>query len=303
MDTIVQQPKPQAQVAPPPASAPVVTAPVTPQEPAKATQDDLLKRLATSNISQAPPTLDAPQVNVEMADLKDPASRQVLETRLKEANAKISKTFGEIGAEKAKLMKEIEDLKSKANPNWTPQRLQEELRRQDFIQSAQQLQAQVAPQGWEGSHEEWSALSDNDKQRIQSVISNQNQLTSQMNQLLMSQVDSQLKTKYSDYDSQKIDQFIQDAQTGRVPADQMREFVHLAMNAKRYSEQAYNFGLSDRNTNVQEKMNGATNMGLNTTLSEDKPMRQPNEHSRSYLSRLTNWNLDRIKLKASNQRI
>src|SRR5258706_6513635 len=227
--TIVQTPQAPSAPASTPQAAPQPQTPSTPASPVPQPQTpatpepSLLQRLTMIPAQGQITQVETPQVTVQTDDLKDPQARQVLENRLKEANLKISKTFGEIGAEKAKLMKQIEDLNQKVATaqTWTPQRLQEELRKTDFVQSAQTLQAQVAPQGWEGSHEEWSALSDYDKQRFNSVLQQQNTLSQQMNQLLLTQVDAQLKTKYPDYDSTKVDSFIRDASEGRVPPDQI----------------------------------------------------------------------------------
>lgn len=266
------------------------------------TAQEVIQRASKVQQEASPaPNTEAPKVNVSLDDVKDPIARQLLEKKLAEANSAISKTFGEIGAEKSKHLQEIERLKSEATKGWTAQRLQEELRRQDFIQAAQTLQAQAAPQGWEGSHEEWSALSPQEKQQFQSIVANQQNMARQMEQMLQSQVDATLKTKYPDYDSKAIDDFL--SRAGSLPPDQVRELVHKAINAERWAKQAYELAMQDKSVTFQEKLNGsAIPNGMNANLSDEKPTRQPGESTSKYLSRIGLWNLNRVRLTAQTQR-
>lgn len=300
--TIVQQPAPTAQpIAPAPVSTPVVVQTPEAVKPVEIKSEDLIKR-ASSITPQETPTNEAPRVSVSLDDVKDPVAKQILEKKLAEANAAIAKTFGEVGADKAKVLQEVDRLKAEMTKPWTPQRLQEELRRQDFVQSAQQLQASVAPPGWEGTHDEWSALNTSEKQQFQNLVTNQSHLTQQMATLLQSQVDSVLKTKYPDYDPVSVDDFIRKASAGQIPPDQIREFVHKAMNAERWVKQAYGFAMQDKAVNLQEKINGSTTMGITASLTQEKPTKAAGESDRTFFSRLGKWNLAHVKSAVANQR-
>lgn len=305
METIKQQ----VQSAPVTPAAPAPAAPAQPAaqaapEVAKQ-QPDLLTRVSTPEAAKPTAPGEAPKVSVALDDIKDPVARKLVENRLEEANKKIMQTFGEVGADKSKLMKQVEELNSKlaASSTWTPQRLQQELNRPDFIQAAQYIQAQAAPPTWRGSQEEWSGLNEHEKAAISNATQETQALRQQMSQLLISQIDGSLRAKYPDYDPQKVNDFVTRAQSGSMSLDEIREYVHLGMNAKSYSDKAYQLGLTDRTVDVTEKINGLTpNTALNTQASPDKPTRQPGEHSRNFLSRLTSWNLDQIKQYGRSQR-
>lgn len=286
------------QVAPQTVPAPVAT-PVTPQEVViEAPKEDILKRVATN----ATVPNDAPKVSVSMDDIKDPAARQVLEKRLAEANASISKTFGEVGADKAKLMKQVEQLQAELNQPWTPQRLQQHLNKQDFRQSAESLQAQAAPNGWEGSQAEWSTLTPGEKQQFQNLVASQNNLTQQMNQMLQSQVDIQLKTKYPDYDPSEVDSFYRESAEGRVAPDRIREMIYKALKYETHINRAVEITKADKLALNQERVNGMAINTSPTTLSANKPEKQAGESTQSWLSKVTKWNLEQVAKYRANQK-
>lgn len=290
--TPTQQPAPQAAPAVPVAPA------VTPQE---APKEDILQRVSKVAVKPNEPS-ESPKVTVSMDDIKDPIARQVLEKRLAEANESISKTFGQVGADKAKLMKQVEELQGKINQTWTPQRLQQELSRQDFVQAAQALQAQAPPNGWDGSQAEWSALTPNEKQQFQNIVANQNNLAQQMNGLLQSQVDTTLKTKYPDYDPTQVDSFYRESQEGRVQPDRIREMIYKALNYDTHVQRAYDFAVQDKTSLNQDRVNGMTPNASPTTLSANKPEKQPGESSQSWLSKVTKFNLEQVAKYRASQR-
>lgn len=305
---------------PAPTAAPVATAPQTPNQEAPKIVEmpkltptpssaELFKRIAESSTKKDATSSDtttaqqeAPKVSVSLDDVKDPAARQILEKKLQEANLGISKTFGELGVEKQKYVKEAETLRrqleSATNQPWTPQRVQELLNRQDFVQAAQTLQATVAPNGWQGSQEDWSNLNQQEKAQFQNVVQETSLLRQQMGQMLQSQVDSQLKTKYPDYNPQEVDDFMRRAQANQLTPEEIREAVHLAKNAHRYIQQAYEFAMQDKTINLNEKLNGTTSIGstgLNITPSSTTPERKPGERSGTHFSRVAWDNLQKLK--------
>lgn len=299
MNQTVQQPT-QAPATP----APAVSTPEA-VKPSEVTAENIIQRSsARPPVSQTPANAEAPRVTVSMDDIKDPIARQIIEKKLHEANAGIAKTFGEMGADKLKYVKEAETLRkqleSSTNQSWTPQRVQELLNRPDFVQAAQTLQTTVAPQGWQGSTEEWSALNSNEKAQFQGVLNSQRALESQMGQMLQSQIDATLRTKYPDYSSKEVDDFIREAQGGSVSPDRIREAVHLALNAPRYIKQAYDFALQDKTATITEKLNGATQLGLNVTPSQAPVAKNTGERSGSHFSRMAWQNL--LNLKGAPQK-
>lgn len=300
--TTMQQPAPQTASAAPvtPAVTPQVQAPVTPVVEVQKTPEDILKRV--SQPAAAVSTNEAPKVTVSIEDVKDPVARQILEKRLAEANASIAKTFGEVGADKAKLLKQVEDMQSRLNQGWTPQRLQQELNKQDFINSAQSLQAQAAPTGWDGTQAEWSSLTPGEKQQFQNIVASQQTLTQQMNQMLQSQVDQQLKTQFPDYDPSQVDSFYKESFEGRVGQDRIREMIYKALNYEKHINRAVELTMQDKLALNQERVNG---MALQTTpasISPNAPEKQPNESTQQWLSRKVKWTLGQIGNARASQR-
>lgn len=297
MNSATQQTAPQTVTPTAPAATPVTH----PTIEAPTQQQDLLKRVAQPATSPTPPN-ESPKVSVSMDDIKDPIARQLLEKRLAEANESISKTFGQVGADKAKLMKQVEDLQSKINQNWTPQRLQQELSRQDFVQAAQALQAQAPPNGWEGSPAEWSSLTQSEKQQFQNIVASQQTLTQQMNHMLQSQIDSQLKTQYPDYDPTQVDSFYRESAEGRVAPDRIREMIHKALNYESHTRRAYELGQQDKANLNQERVQGMTTQTTPATISPNKPERLAGETAQHWLSKVTKWNLERVSFQRSSPR-
>lgn len=301
--TLTQQPAPQT---PAPAAAPVTPA-VTPQVQAQVVEttkqpEDILKRVSQKETPAEPASSDAPKVSVAMEDIKDPVARQILEKRLAEANESISKTFGQVGADKAKLMKQVEELQGKINQSWTPQRLQQELARQDFVQSAQALQAQAPPTGWDGTQAEWSSLTASEKQQFQNIVASQQTLTQQMNHMLQSQVDAQLKTQYPDYDPTPIDAFYRESLEGRVPTDRIREMIYKALNYENHVKRAYGFAMQDKTSLNQERVNGMTPQATPATLSQNAPEKLPTETTQQWLSRKVKWTLGQVGAYRAGQK-
>lgn len=256
------------------------------------TANDIIQRQAKE--PKATPQAE-PAVKLSLDDVKDPAARQILEAKMKEANDAISRKFGEIGGEKAQLLREMETLKNEMNKPWTPSRIQELMNRPDFIQAAQQAAQVSAPENWTGTNDQWSNLSQSEQAQFRQLAQSQKALEAQLTQMQLSQVDEKLRTRFPDYNPQDVDTFIKDALDGRISNDQLREFVYKAKNFDRHVEESYKYGLKDRNGNIQEKLNGSTNLGLSSTLAEEKPTKKEGESGHEFFKRLTLFNLGQAK--------
>lgn len=286
--TIVQQPAPTQ--AKPAATVSTTTPTTTQNQPApnaapiqEQPKESVIKRAAsTQPAPAATPSNEAPKVSVSLDDVKDPVARQILEKKLEEANRGVSEAFGKIGAEKSKYLLEVEKLKAEVGRPWTPERLQQELSRQDFIQSATTLQNSVAPQGVD--QEAWSSWTAQEKQAFQGQQSETRALKAQLEFMQQSQVlsavDTDLKTEYPDYDPARVNEFYQKAQQNQFSPKEMREAIYWATNGKALVERAYALGLTDKATTVQEKINGMSHNGLNMTPTTSNTVeRKPGERS------------------------
>lgn len=287
-----QQPPAAPAAIVPPAGTPNVVSP--PQ--------DLVSRIATAPAAKpAEPASEVTAASLE--DIKDPTIRTVVETKLKNLESGFNKKYMKLAEEQ----KAAEALKQKyeqeVNQPWSPERLQQMLQRPDFaqaVQSAYQTQSQLAPPAtWEGSQEQWSNLSDSDKQAFRHMQGQVNSLMSQQEQMQHAQEHERVKTRFPDYDPKAVESFYRDANAGKMGSEQIKEMIWKALNFQKYVDNAYAFGQQDRQGSLQEKINGNTNPQNNSVqVSGDMPQRADNESTRSFMSRLGNWNLSRQKQRA-----
>lgn len=207
--------------------------------------------------------------NIKLDDIKDPVARQLVEKRLKDMESGVNKKFEEI----ARLRKDLESQKSESN-SWTPEKLDRVLKDPSFAQLVQArfqtAQANQAPAGFDGTNEEWSALTPEEKQQFAQL----NQKVAAQEQfmigLLRSQEDEKLKTSYPDYDPKVVDQIQNDLLSGRLQAT--REHLWKVANFESAVQRAYQLGREDRKTNVNEKLNASNNLPQhNVTVSGDVP--------------------------------
>lgn len=262
------------------------------QKPIEPSSIDLVKRAASiPQQEQKPQANEAPKVSLTMDEVKDPAARAILEKKLAEANTAISKTFGEIGADKAKYMQEVETLRKQleasTNKKFTSRDVQDLLQRPDFVQAATELQASIAPQGV--STEAWSSWSPEEKQAFQrqqqEVQALRAQLDSQQHSQVISQADEQLKVQYPDYDSSKVNDFYRRAERNELNPTELREAVYWAINGKNLVSRAYNMGQEDKNSNLKEQLNGLSPQGINMTPTTQVVVeRKPGERTSSAFS-------------------
>lgn len=293
-ETLVQPPKPQSQ-----APAPEST---KPQEAPKleTKSDDLIKRVAAVQAPEKPKS--EPKVSISLEDVKDPQARQMLEAKLAEANAAISKTFGEIGAEKSKYIQEVESLRKQLEAStkrtYTVRDVEELLQRPDFIQSANELQSKIAPQGV--AQETWSSWTPEEKQAFQRQQDETRTLKAQLEAMqqsqVLSQVDGELVGEFPDYDPKQINEFYQKAQSNQMSPKDIRRAVYFATNAEKLISRAYELGRQDNKTTIQEKVNGMSSSGLNITPTTMASVeRRPGERSSSAFSSHAHKVLDMIK--------
>lgn len=291
-------PQPTATPAPA-AGAPPVSAPEAPKSAA-----ELITRVATAAAAPAPAApAEAPVVPITLDEIKDPAVRAVVEKKLKDLESGYNKKYMTLAEEK----KATEDLRKKleadTNQSWTPQRLQEMLQRPDFAQAVQTAYAaqaqQTPPSNWEGSTEQWSNLSDSDKHAFRQLEGKVNILLNQQEQTQHATEHERVKSRFPDYDPVVVEKFYQEANTGRVSSEQVKEMIWKALNFEKYVQNSYQFGLTDRNGNIQEKVGGTTNpTNPKMTSVGDMPTRTDGEGTASFVSRLARWNLSRKKVGA-----
>lgn len=286
METVPAPTTPQV-IPPAPANAVPVMKP-------EATFQDIIKQVGSIKPEAEKsdePTL--PPVNLD--EIKDPQARAYLEKRIKEMESGLNKKFMDVASKSKEADRIKAEYEAKLNAPYTPQRIQELLQRPDFVQSAQTLQQMAPPTNFEGNQEQWSNLSEGEKQRIQNAESLSRQTQSQLNQILMLQIDQRISNRFPDYDSKAVDGFFKEAYEGRVPDEQLREMIHKALNFDRYVTNAYKYRMEDDATLNKDKINGVSHVGLETQFSDEKPKIEKGERPRDFFRRLANFNMNRLQ--------
>lgn len=157
----------------------------------------------------------------------------------------------------ASLRKQYEH-KLAESTTWTPERLQQELQKPDFVQAAQSVLQTGNPRNSGVSDEQWSALSEAEKAELTQLKQKISILEQNNWQAVKSQQDAQLRTKYANYAPDIIDNLTQEMIQGKRQAT--REDIWKVVDYDDAVRRAYELGLMDKNTQTQEKVNGMTFM-------------------------------------------
>jgi len=292
-EQVTQQP---TQVAPAVSVADISTQPTTETASPQIKVDDIVKRISTAK-EEKPQQTDITQ-QFKLDEIKDPVAKSIVEKKIKDLESGYNKKYMDL----AEQRKQVEQLKQQVESQntWTPERIQQLLKDPNFNQAAQavyQSQAQAsAPVNWEGTPEQWSALSDSDKRAFTDLQGKVNSLLSQQEQMRHAQEHERVKSRFPDYQPQMVESFQKDILDGRVNDEQIKELIWKAKNFEKYVDNAYRFGLEDRNGNLQEKLNGSTQpSGMKVEQVGEKPMRAEGERTSSFIARLARWNMSQRK--------
>lgn len=266
--------------------APVVAPAVTPKA------DELLKRMGeeakskNANPNVVTPVDPSANSQVSLDDIKDPAARKIVEDKIKNLESHYNKKY-QSNAEKERQLEALrQDLERKTNQPWTPQRVQEILRDQTFVQAAQTVASQMPPSEFSGTQEEWSNLSDSEKRSIQELKAQVQTQSAQLQRMAISKDEEQLKQRYSDYDSAKVENFYRDVSEGRIPEVQIRELIYKALNHDHHLERTYELAKQDGQALLKEKYNGSTQLGLNTQTAGEPIKREEGQRGRDLFMKI-----------------
>lgn len=227
--------------------------------------------------------------NDELSKL-DPVTRKAVEEKLKHLEAGFNKKYQAV----ADLRKKME-ADAANNDTWTPQRLQQYLQRPDFIQAAQALQQQAAPQQWTGSTEEWSALTDGEKGQFMEMNQRLHRQESQMNEILTMREDELLKQQYPDYDPQLVNKLKADLISGSYQAT--RADIWKVANFESAVERAYRLGKEDAAKDRNERSSAASitpnGGGMNVTPANEVP----DDVRKGGIAAIGRWRLQQFRNK------
>ena len=149
----------------------------------------------------------------------------------------------------------------------------------DFVQAAQNVIQTQPP-----AEEEFSTLSDKEKNKIQGMEKELLALKQQSSLTNMRAQDEQLKVKYADYNSGAIDIITADLLSGKVQAT--REHLYKAFNFDKAIKKAYDLGKTDKKLDNQEKVTSMSAEGTTAVGDEAVPKIEKGESDRNYFLRL-----------------
>lgn len=273
----------------------VVTAPVVPNIiPEVAVQappvKDLVTKVADFKKAKASTATTTDNQNSffdfkEIEKITDPVARKFAEDAYKSMQSGFTKKTQEIADYKRSYEQKMAEI-----DNWTPERIQRELNNPKFVQSAQQV---VGNQSVQSPTDEFSALTPQEKARVDALMSKVSTLEQSNFQATVAQRDSQLQNRYPDYNPTQIDATIRDlAQMN--PLD-IREHVYKSLKHDEDVAAAYELGKSERDSLTQTKINAITPNGSSISGSDNKPIRDKNETDSAYLQRIMMHNLAQFK--------
>lgn len=285
IEQVVQQVTPPVIVAP---TIPSIVPDATIQAPPV---KDLVTRVSdfkkTQSVKAPAATTDGIILDQKMIDaITDPA--------LKEAALNLHKSVQSDYTRKtqavAESRKTVESQLS-AMQNWTPERIQQYcLNNPSFVTAAQQI---AGNQSVTTPTDEYSAMTPQEKARLDALMSKVTTLEQSNFQATVAQRDSQLQARYSDYNPTQIDATIRDlAQMN--PLD-IREHVYKSLKHDEDVAAAYELGKSEKDALNQTKINAITSTGSAVLSSEGKPTRENGDTDQSYFMKLTLHNLAQFK--------
>ena len=258
-----------------------------------AVEQDLMKR-----VSAFKPTPKSTEANVEdikfdvndINKIEDPKAKEYAEKAYKSFQKGFNQKFQEI----AEIRKSLESEKSKFS-NWTPERIQQLLNDKQFVEAAQKVAGVGNPQGSGLTNEEYSALSEPEKAKLNQMEQKITYLESINEQSLKIQQDEKLRTKYPDYAPDIVDTTIKNLTTGQVQAT--REDIWKIVNFDNYMNRAYALGRRDKMQDNSEKMSSSTFEGMSAVPNKETPIPEKGETDRSFFRRLVMNNYNKSKMK------
>jgi hypothetical protein len=278
----------------------VVTAPVTTVTdttsvvtPAAAPEVDLLTRVSQFKAPVVEDKILNPPEQPEFAKITDPVAREAA----KEAVERMRRGM------QSDYTKKVEDAQRLVNQSksWTPQRIQQELlTNPEFLQAAQMIQGTQAPQERQLTQEEYSALTDKEKAELNAIPQLKNELQQMKNQNLheqlmvsINQKDLTLRSKFTDYDPQKINEAAQ--RFGKLTPADAREYIYKADNYEISVKNAYEMGKLEGQGKLQTKINTITPQGSTITSNENVPTKAAGENDKAFFVRLGQFRLAQYK--------
>lgn len=272
---------------------PVTTATETPVVNPDATPEpDILTKVSQFKLP-VQDKIENPPEQPEFAAITDPVAK-------KAAMEAVERMRRGIQSSADKRIEEAQKLVNQSK-NWTPQRIQQELlSNPEFLSAAQMIQGQQPSNERSLTQEEYSALTESEKAKLDSVTNLENELKQMKNntaqELLrntISQKDITLRSKFSDYDSKAIDEAT--VNLSKLNLADVREYVYKATNYELNVMKAYEMGKLEGQGKLQNKINVIAPQGSTVINNEGIPTKNAGESDKAFFVRLGQFRLTQYK--------
>lgn len=255
------------------------------QEPVKKVED-IVSRVASFQPETKKPTDEQPIFNVNDIDkIEDPKAREYARNAHKELERTYQKKFQDI----AEIKKALE---SKTEPSsWTTEKIQNLLKDPSFIQAAQGIIGNSQPE----QDQEFSNLTDAEKQRIARIEKEHQMFLQQQNQFFLKQQDEQLKSKFPNYKPEAVDTITADLLQGKV--NNTREYIWKAYDYEDAVNRAYQLGKKDAlgEINNNNSVSSFSESGVSTSQPTSSVKMEDGESRENFFKRLYAANLAKQK--------
>lgn len=268
--------------------------------------DDLISRATRVTLTPEPKKDQPVDIEFDFKEIEriqDPTAKAWAMDAYKSMQRGVSLKLQKNNEELIALRKSLEEQRKNEirNKKWTAERIQNELLNDpEFVREAQQLANLNVGQGNPGgySEEEWSNFSPQEKARInlleQKVANIEKSTVQSMVRQQNALEDSQLTSKYANYNPQQIDIITQDMLEGRVRAT--REHIYKAFYHDDNVKKAYELGRQDALRDNNEKIESISNYGYtNNSTPEDRIDAQKGESDQNLWNRIIAKNLVKAK--------
>lgn len=246
-------------------------------------EPDLATRVAQTKEEpkEEPTGVKKPEFNsADIDNIKDPEAKAWAQKAYKSFEKGYQEKFQEL----AEVRKSLEAKKEPST--WTPERLQQEMNKPDFVQAANNV-LQTQPK------DDDSILSESEKQKMKNLENEVRNLKQQS--LVSSKIvqDEQLKSKYANYNPEAVDILTADLIAGKVQAT--REHLYKVLDYDAGIRRAYELGKSDKKIDNVEKINSMSTDGKTVVGDSSVPKIEEGESNKNYFLRLASRRFQQSK--------
>lgn len=241
-------------------------------EETKDQQQDTKKDDLTTRVSQVKLEVkDDEMFNVnDIEKITDPQAKEYAQKAYKSFESGYTQKFQALAEER----KAFESKKADSE-KWTPEKIQELTKDPNFVSAAQSVAGPI---------DDYSALNEGEKKRIENAENIAKQAVLQNAQLLKQQSYGELKNKYANFDSQGMDIITNDVLNKRRQITY--EDIWKSLDYEPGIKRAYELGKQDKKLDNQEKITSLSAEGTVATSDENAPKPEKDESNRSFWSRV-----------------